>query len=223
MNMHMSLTPTQRRLYEERKAREMRRILAAKRVVAKKEVPAIELKPEEPIKKPSVEIRKEDFIYSVPEPFQSIQIAGFSLEKPISDLKIDALTMPSCKMKIDGFSTKKEIKIFPETMKEIVLDVLKSFNGITFDLIISHRRSSGLILPRFLSVYMVKKYKPSKSLPELGRFFKRDHTSILHAINRIQEKIDNGILDGEIAEWKDKYGRVGKEIAEYGYVKRIRN
>jgi len=60
---------------------------------------------------------------------------------------------------------------------------------------LSSRRSRSLARPRQIAMYLAKKYT-TNSLPEIGRkFSNRDHTTVIHAVKKIEEliKTDNEI------------------------------
>ncbi len=50
--------------------------------------------------------------------------------------------------------------------------------------LVSRRRAGHLILPRQVAMYLCTVLTP-RSLPEIGRLFSRDHTTILHARDKI--------------------------------------
>jgi hypothetical protein len=52
--------------------------------------------------------------------------------------------------------------------------------------ILAHRRTSDIVLPRHVAMYLTKKLT-HRSLPEIGRLFgRRDHTTVLFAIRKIE-------------------------------------
>lgn len=60
--------------------------------------------------------------------------------------------------------------------------------GFKFKAITGPSRAVTITLCRHVIIWEVKKLvSPTISLPELGRIFKRDHTTILHAIRRIDQ------------------------------------
>ena len=68
-----------------------------------------------------------------------------------------------------------------------VLDAVSNHYGIPKLEIISHRRMQRIVRPRQVCYYLAK-HMTGKSLPEIGRRLgKRDHTSILSGINRIEQ------------------------------------
>jgi len=72
------------------------------------------------------------------------------------------------------------------TVEDIQKKVANYFN-IRFNDMVSVRRSRIVSRPRQVAMYLSKTYTP-KSLPEIGRMFGgRDHTTVMHAIKKIQE------------------------------------
>ena len=60
---------------------------------------------------------------------------------------------------------------------------------------LSQRRSRSLARPRQIAMYLAKQYT-TNSLPDIGRrFSNRDHTTVIHAVKKIDELIrkDNQI------------------------------
>lgn len=72
------------------------------------------------------------------------------------------------------------------TVEEIQRKVAEYFNIKMSDMV-SNRRMQNIARPRQVAMYMAKQLT-SKSLPEIGRKFGgRDHTTVLHAVRKIQE------------------------------------
>ncbi len=63
----------------------------------------------------------------------------------------------------------------------------------------SHRRAVVVARPRQVAMYLAKKLTP-RSLPEIGRIFGgRDHTTVMHAVRRIEElRAANPDMDADI-------------------------
>ncbi|HYG91179.1 MAG TPA: helix-turn-helix domain-containing protein [Azospirillum sp.] len=51
----------------------------------------------------------------------------------------------------------------------------------------SKRRCTRIARPRQVAMYLASVLLPMRSLPALGRAFSRDHTTVMHAINRVGE------------------------------------
>jgi chromosomal replication initiator protein len=55
---------------------------------------------------------------------------------------------------------------------------------------LSARRSRSLARPRQIAMYLAKQHT-TNSLPDIGRkFSNRDHTTVIHAVKKINELID---------------------------------
>jgi len=80
------------------------------------------------------------------------------------------------------------------TIDEIIRKVTDHY-GVNLTDMLSARRTRSIARPRQVAMYLSKKLT-SKSLPEIGRRFgKRDHTTVIHAVKKIEElqSIDNQI------------------------------
>ena len=94
-----------------------------------------------------------------------------------------------------------------------IIDVLayntfyNAFNAnLNINEMLSPRRSRSLARPRQIAMYLAKQHT-TKSLPEIGRnFSNRDHTTVIHAVKKIEELIkkDNEIKHN-ISEIKKKF------------------
>lgn len=73
-----------------------------------------------------------------------------------------------------------------KSMKEIAVEVLWDFPGVTMKDLKGHRRAMSITLPRQLAMYEIKVQRPDLSFPAIGRFFCRDHTTVLHAVRKIE-------------------------------------
>lgn len=72
---------------------------------------------------------------------------------------------------------------------EDVLVVVGRFYRVTPDEILSPSRKGPLIWPRQVAMYLAT-LTTNKSLLQLGRSFRRDHTSIIHARNKARRAVE---------------------------------
>jgi chromosomal replication initiator protein len=91
----------------------------------------------------------------------------------------------------------KRVKI-----EDIQRIVARQYNVSRADLL-SSRRTANVVLPRQVAMYLAKTLT-LRSLPEIGRRFGgRDHTTVLHAVRKIEGLIGNdGSLAGEVEQLK---------------------
>jgi chromosomal replication initiation ATPase DnaA len=72
--------------------------------------------------------------------------------------------------------------------------------GVTADEIVSEARSAKFVKPRQIAIYLAATTTP-RSILQIGRHFRRDHTTALHARDKIAEQIKaDMVLAAEIAE-----------------------
>jgi chromosomal replication initiator protein len=71
---------------------------------------------------------------------------------------------------------------------EDIIRIVAEHSGITKQDILSSRRTANVVLPRQVAMYLAKTLT-LRSLPEIGRRFGgRDHTTVLHAVRKIEGK-----------------------------------
>ena len=126
-----------------------------------------------------------------------------SLNRIIAFSKINnkPTTIHDCKKILKDFidNNKKTINI------EFIQKVVASYFNLNIDEMLSARRSRSLARPRQIAMYL-SKILTTNSLPDIGRkFSNRDHTTVIHAVKKIDELIkkDNEI-DRYIVEIKKK-------------------
>ncbi len=73
------------------------------------------------------------------------------------------------------------------TIDEIQKKVAEHFN-ISVKEMQSSRRARTVARPRQIAMYLAKQLT-SRSLPEIGRKFDRDHTTVMHAVRKVEELI----------------------------------
>ncbi len=82
--------------------------------------------------------------------------------------------------------SKQELAI---TKKDIIGSVI-SFFEITKEDLMSKSRKKKVALPRQISMFLFKR-ELKMSYPEIGEYFQRDHTTALHAFNKINKDMSN--------------------------------
>jgi chromosomal replication initiator protein len=84
------------------------------------------------------------------------------------------------------------------TIEEIQKQVAMHFNIRVSDMH-SARRARSVARPRQVAMYLAKQLT-SRSLPEIGRKFgNRDHTTVMHAVRKIEElKATDGVINEDV-------------------------
>jgi chromosomal replication initiator protein len=70
-----------------------------------------------------------------------------------------------------------------------VLDRAASFYGLTAEVLKSQGRAREVVIPRQVAMYLIRELT-NHSLPEIGQFFGRDHSTILYSIQKVAELVD---------------------------------
>ena len=89
------------------------------------------------------------------------------------------------------------------TIDEIQKKVAEYFN-ISVKEMQSSRRARTVARPRQIAMYLAKQLT-SRSLPEIGRKFDRDHTTVMHAVRKVEELV---LEDSSLAENVDTLRRI---------------
>lgn len=86
----------------------------------------------------------------------------------------------------------------PPSLREILEYVAEKHaaRGVTPDEIKSERRHQSLCIARQEFCWMARHYC-SRSLPAIGQFINRDHTTVLHNVKRHQARIDAGEVEAD--------------------------
>lgn len=97
---------------------------------------------------------------------------------------------------------------------EDILRIVSRHYGVSRTDLLSERRHRSVVLPRQVGMYLAKQLT-ARSLPEIGRRFgNRDHTTVLHAIRKIQ-----GCVEADV-QLKDEIEELKKQLApESGVVR----
>lgn len=110
---------------------------------------------------------------------------------------------------VEGIIRDLVLGIEPRRIKvEDILRIVSRHFAVSKADILSDRRHRSVVRPRQIGMYLAKQLT-SRSLPEIGRRFgNRDHTTVLHAIRKIDRELgDNPHLKEEIEELKRQLNR----------------
>ncbi len=82
----------------------------------------------------------------------------------------------------------------PKRVKiEDIIRMSAKFYAISRNDLLSSRRTRNVVLPRQIAMYLAKTMTP-RSLPEIGgRFGNRDHTTVLHAVRKIENMLKGDV------------------------------
>ena len=140
-------------------------------------------------------LEEEVFEFLAKEVTSSIRELVGALNRVLAFSKINTKS-PSiyeCKKILKDFinSGSKSINV------EAIQNLVASYFNLNLQEMLSPRRSRSLARPRQIAMYLSKQHT-TNSLPDIGRkFSNRDHTTVIHAVKKIDELIKN---DNEIKQ-----------------------
>jgi len=144
-------------------------------------------------------LNEEVFKFLASEITSSIREMVGALNRILAFSKINTKspTIYECKRILKDFinSNNKSINV------EFIQNLVASHFNLNIQELLSPRRSRSLARPRQIAMYLAKQHT-TNSLPDIGRkFSNRDHTTVIHAVKKIDEllKKDNDIRESVAA------------------------
>jgi chromosomal replication initiator protein len=139
------------------------------------------------------------------------EVTYFIAEK----IKNNIRELEGAQMRVVAYSSLTGKEIGKQLAEEVLRDMLKEEKKLTidtiqkgvaefFDLRLSDmkakRRTKTIAMPRQMAMYLARKYTDF-SLPEIGEYFGgRDHTTVLYAINKIEQRVKKEAKIKELVE-----------------------
>ena len=143
--------------------------------------------------KENYDLSDEVFKFLASEVTSSIREMVGALNRVLAFSKINTKSpnIYECKRILKDFinSNNKSINV------ELIQNLVASHFNLNIQELLSPRRSRSLARPRQIAMYLAKQHT-TNSLPDIGRkFSNRDHTTVIHAVKKIEELIkkDNDI------------------------------
>ena len=154
--------------------------------------------------KENYDLGDEVFEFLASEVTSSIRELVGALNRVLAFSKINTKspTIYECKKILKDFINYNNKSINVESIQNLVA----SYFNLNIQEMLSPRRSRSLARPRQIAMYLAKQHT-TNSLPDIGRkFSNRDHTTVIHAVKKIDELIkkDNEIRQSVI-EIKKKF------------------
>jgi chromosomal replication initiator protein len=147
-------------------------------------------------------LRKKGQIENINVPDDTISYIAYNIHSNIRVLE-GAFTKVVAHAYFNGEEIKQELAeevlkdvLSPERPNTITVDLIQKivsehYNVKTEDLK-AKRRTSAISYPRHIAMYITKELLTDMSLPKIGSYFGgRDHTTVIHACNKISKKIQS--------------------------------
>ena len=107
--------------------------------------------------------------------------------KAMHELMVERITVSLAENAIDALRTENPgLNPTPERIMEAVAN----YFYIPVEQMISQNRSKDVAYPRQMAMYMIRQ-ELEYSFPDIAKIFKRDHTTVMHACNKIEEERKN--------------------------------
>jgi len=92
---------------------------------------------------------------------------------------------PSRRRRCPGDPERVRARRVPGHRAETIVHVVAQHYGITREQLKGKRRTASVALPRQMAMSLMRR-QTTLSLSEIGRFFDRDHTTVIHACDKIE-------------------------------------
>jgi hypothetical protein len=97
-------------------------------------------------------------------------------------------------------------------LERIVIRIVAQEYELDPKAILSRDRVQSVVGPRQIAMWIVKRLSPTRSLPRIGKSFGgRDHTTVLHALRTVDDKLSREKLRSDLLE--ELVQKCGKEAA----------
>jgi chromosomal replication initiator protein len=121
----------------------------------------------------------------------------------LTELSRSKITVGLAEEVLRDYASPDEPAITPER----VVHFTAEHYGITVEALRGKRRTNNIALPRQVAMFLVRQ-KTNLSLSDIGSWFKRDHTTVLHACTKIDAlKAKDARLAAALREIAERLGR----------------
>ncbi|MFR2288312.1 MAG: chromosomal replication initiator protein DnaA [Butyricicoccus sp.] len=107
--------------------------------------------------------------------------------KAMHELMGERITVSLAENAIDALRT-ENLGLNPTP--ERIMEAVANYFYIPVEQMISQNRSKDVAYPRQMAMYMIRQ-ELEYSFPDIAKIFKRDHTTVMHACNKIEEERKN--------------------------------
>ena len=109
----------------------------------------------------------------------------------VSSLLSEPLSTPLVRRALGGLGTSASAPTAEPPALRAIQDAVCEITGLAREDLLSARRSAQVARARQLAMYLARELTPL-SLTEIARGFDRDHTTVLHAIRAVSERLEPG-------------------------------
>lgn len=106
-------------------------------------------------------------------------------DRPFEDFELNKILSGSNL----GSTMSLSINYTPKSPQQI-LDLISKVSNLSVDEVLSSSRQADIAIARQLAMYCCKEFL-ALSLPAVGKIFKRDHTTVMHAIKKVGKDLES--------------------------------
>ena len=104
------------------------------------------------------------------------------MTKKLTDPTISYYALP-------GLKTKHVFRMFARHTLEFVEALVVDYYEVKAEVLYSKKRDRHFLTPRHVSMFLMRKYT-AYSLKDIGKRFHRDHTSVMHAVKKVEDLME---------------------------------
>lgn len=87
-------------------------------------------------------------------------------------------------------SYKFPVTVYNPDKSEIIMQTVLDYSGVTLKEIMAKNRHRNIVVARHLIMFLMRRYT-NVTLKEIGKRFKKDHTSVVHACANVKNLMDS--------------------------------
>ncbi|MBQ7502350.1 chromosomal replication initiator protein DnaA [bacterium] len=110
-------------------------------------------------------------------------------------------SLPNVKTALqDLLENSSKNKIDADKIKKTVCE----YFNITEEEIVGKRKEQRIAKPRQIAMYLCRKLIPEMSYPDIGEYFGRDHSTAIHAYNKVEENLNDSYYQTSLSNLEEK-------------------
>jgi DnaA-like protein len=135
------------------------------------------------------------------------------VQKPVTEQELAAQPTEAPKPKPPVPMRAAPLPLHLTALEKIVIRIVAQEYQLDPHDILSTQRVHSVVRPRQIAMWIVKQLSPKRPLPQIGRSFKRDHTTVLHAVRTIDDMRNRGALSCDLLD--ELVQKCSKETARW--------
>lgn len=103
----------------------------------------------------------------------------------------------------------EELRRTNAKLRDLLINTCCNSFGVTRQQLFSKRKDAHYVEARHIAMYLMRKYNLLRTLVAIGKYFKRDHTTVINAVDKVKGFIEvdtaykNRVIDIESIVFKE--------------------